>query len=303
MKIIKSLSDINIKSETVLTVGSFDGIHLGHQQILEELKIQSYDCECIPTLVTFHPHPKQVLGNRVELLTPLDEKLHILEKLGLSMIIVIPFTVEFSKMDYQDFVRQILIKKLRMKKMVVGHDHAFGRNRMGDSDHLKELGINLGFSVTVIEPYIIGSELISSSRIREFLHLTEMEKVKELLGRAYSLIGIVEKGENRGAALGFPTANIQPLQEDKLIPQRGVYAVDIVMAEKTYQGMMNIGHRPTFNFDPLTLEVHIFNFSGLIYGSTIEILFKKYIREEKRFSTKQELKEQISKDKEICIKI
>jgi riboflavin kinase/FMN adenylyltransferase len=303
MKIIKSLSDINIKSETVLTVGSFDGIHLGHQQILEELKIQSYDCECIPTLVTFHPHPKQVLGNRVELLTPLDEKLHILEKLGLSMIIVIPFTVEFSKMDYQDFVRQILIKKLRMKKMVVGHDHAFGRNRMGDSDHLKELGINLGFSVTVIEPYIIGSELISSSRIREFLHLTEMEKVKELLGRPYSLIGIVEKGENRGAALGFPTANIQPLQEDKLIPQRGVYAVDIVMAEKTYQGMMNIGHRPTFNFDPLTLEVHIFNFSGLIYGSTIEILFKKYIREEKRFSTKQELKEQISKDKEICIKI
>lgn len=303
MKIIKSLSDIDIKSDTVLTVGSFDGIHLGHQQILDELNRQASDCECIPSLVTFHPHPKQVLGNRVELLTPLQEKLQILEKLGLAMVIVIPFTVEFSKMEYQDFVQEILIKKIHMKKMVVGYDHAFGRNRQGDPLHLKELGEKLGFSLTVIEPHVIGNELISSSRIREFLHLTEMEKVKELLGRPYSLMGIVEKGENRGAGLGYPTANIQLLQEEKLIPQRGVYAVDIMMAGKDYKGMMNIGHRPTFNFDPLTLEVHIFNFSGLIYGSTIEILFKKYIREEKKFSTTQKLKEQILKDKEICIKI
>ena len=303
MKIIKSLSDIDIKSDTVLTVGSFDGIHLGHQQILEELKHQASNCECIPTLVTFHPHPKQILGNRVELLTPLQEKLQILEKLGLSMVIVIPFTEQFSKTDYQDFVQEILIKKIRMKKMVVGYDHAFGRNREGDPQHLRELGKKLGFSLTVIEPYIIGDELISSSRIREFLHLTQMEKVRELLGRPYSLMGIVEKGENRGAELGFPTANIRPIQENKLIPQRGVYAVDIMLAGKEYKGMMNIGHRPTFNFDPLTLEVHIFNFSGLIYRSTIEIMFKKYIREEKRFSTAQELKEQILKDKEICLRI
>jgi riboflavin kinase/FMN adenylyltransferase len=150
---------------------------------------------------------------------------------------------------------------------------------------------------------VIGDELISSSRIREFLHLTEMEKVKELLGRPYSLIGMVEKGENRGAKLGFPTANIKPLQEEKLIPQRGVYAVDVKMAGKEYKGMMNIGHRPTFNFDPLTLEVHIFNFSGFIYESNIEVFFKKYIREEKRFESEEDLKKQILKDKEICINI
>ena len=175
MKIIRSFTDIDIHSDTVLTVGSFDGIHLGHQQILAELKHQAVDCNCIPTLVTFHPHPKQILGNRVELLTPLPEKLNILERLGLAMVIVIPFTQEFSKTKYQDFVRDILIKKFRMKKMVVGYDHAFGRNREGDTKHLKELGEKFGFSLTVIEPHVIGDELISSSRIREFLHLTEME--------------------------------------------------------------------------------------------------------------------------------
>ena len=303
MEIINSINDIKIQSDTVLTVGSFDGIHLGHQKILQELIKQASECGCMATLVTFHPHPKQVLGYRVELLTPLPEKLSLLQELGLDVLVIIPFTPQFSKMDYRQFVRKILVQKIRMKKMVVGYDHAFGRNREGSTDQLKVLGNELDFSVTIIPPHEVGGELISSSRIREFIHLTQMEKVQQLLGRPYSLLGEVEKGEHRGTNLGFPTANIRLVHEEKLIPQNGVYAVDIILKGQRYKGMMNIGHRPTFNFDPLTLVVHIFNFSGLIYGSTLEIIFKKFIRVEKKFSTPEELKKQISKDKDLCLKI
>ncbi len=303
MEIINSITDIDFQTETVLTVGSFDGIHLGHQKILQELIKQASECDCMSTLVTFHPHPKQVLGYRVELLTPLPEKLSLLQDLGLDLLVIIPFTEEFSRTDYRQFVKEILVQKIRMKKMVVGYDHAFGRNRKGSTEQLQILGKKHDFSVTIIPPHEVGGELISSSRIREFIHLTQMEKVQQLLGRPYSLVGEVEKGEHRGTNLGFPTANIRPVHEEKLIPQNGVYAVDIILQGQRYKGMMNIGHRPTFNFDPLTLEVHIFNFSGLIYGSTLEIIFKKFIRVEKKFSTPEELKMQISKDKELCLKI
>jgi len=303
MEIINSINDIKLQAPTAVTVGSFDGIHLGHQQILQQLKEQASSCECLSTLVTFHPHPKQVLGHRVELLTPLPEKLPLLQKLGLDVLVIIPFTHEFSKMNYRQFVQEILIQKIGMKKMVVGYDHAFGRNREGSTHQLQELKKELDFSVTIIPPHRVGNELISSSRIREFIHLTQMQKVAQLLGRPYSMLGEVEKGEHRGTNLGFPTANIHPIHEEKLIPQNGVYAVDIILEGQRYKGMMNIGHRPTFNFDPLTLEVHIFNFSGLIYGSTLEIIFKKFIRVEKKFASPEALKKQISKDKEMCLKI
>jgi len=291
----------------MLTVGSFDGVHLGHQQIIKQLNALSGDSNSLEVLVTFHPHPKEVLspaGDRsVELLTPLEEKLRLLEKLGLPVITVLPFTREFSKTGYREFVTNILIKKLKMKKMVIGHDHTFGRNREGHAEQLEELGKSADFSVTVIQPFFLGKEIVSSSRIRQLLKSGEVEIANKLLGRKYSIQGIVEKGENRGTTLGFPTANIRPSSPNKLIPKKGVYAVEVELSGQRYRGMMNIGHRPTFNFDPLTLEVHIFNFSGLIYGESIEVSCKKFIREEMKFRNPEELKSQIEKDKKMCFKL
>lgn len=307
MKIFYSIDDIRIEQSTVLTVGSFDGVHLGHQQIIKQLRALSGDSNSLEVLVTFHPHPKEVLSptadRSVELLTPLEEKLRLLEKLGLPVITVLPFTREFSKTGYREFVTDILIKKLKMKKMVIGHDHTFGRNREGHAEQLEELGKSANFSVTVIQPFFLGKEIVSSSRIRQLLKSGEVEIANKLLGRKYSIQGIVEKGENRGTTLGFPTANIRPSSPNKLIPKKGVYAVEVELSGQRYRGMMNIGHRPTFNFDPLTLEVHIFNFSSLIYGESIEVSCKKFIREEMKFRNPEELKSQIEKDKKKCLKL
>ncbi len=307
MKVYYSLNNIRLKNQTVLTVGSFDGIHLGHQHILKELEKQSRDCDCVETLITFHPHPKEVLGNAsknpIELLTPLEEKLELLENFGLPLVIVIPFTREFSRISYQDFVKDILLKKIRMKKIIIGYDHTFGRNREGHAQQLQELARLLDFEVSVMPPCYVGEEVVSSSHIRQHVKEGKMENAQTLLGRPYSLAGRVVKGEKRGKQLGFPTANIRLPDTTKLIPAKGVYAVDVMVEGKKYSGMMNIGTRPTFNFDPLTLEVHIFNFSSLIYGINLKILFKMFIREEIKFSSPQALQEQMKKDKEQCIKL
>jgi len=307
MKIFYTIDDIRLEQSTVLTVGSFDGVHLGHQQIIKQLNTMAGEARSMEVLVTFHPHPKEVLSppgqQSIELLTPLEEKLKLLKKSGLPVIAVLPFTREFARTGYREFVTDILIKKLKMKQMVIGHDHAFGRNREGHAEQLTELGRTADFSVTVIQPYFLGKEIVSSSRIRRLLKDGEVEGANQMLGRKYQIQGMVARGDNRGTRLGFPTANIQPASPNKLIPRTGVYAVEVSLAGQRYDGMMNIGHRPTFNFDPLTLEVHIFNFSGLIYGESIEVSFKKFIREEKKFQNPDELMAQIQKDKEWCLKL
>ena len=308
MKIFRTVDEIHLDQRTVVTVGSFDGFHLGHQQILKELNRQAReDCDCLEILITFHPHPKEVIGNPkdhpIEILTPLEEKLEVLRDLGLPAVLVIPFTREFSQMNYKDFVKNILVEKLRIKKMVVGHDHAFGKNREGHPAQLKQLGSEFGFSVTVLDPFYLDGEIVSSSAIRNLLKKGDVSTAGKLLGRPYSLSGAVEKGDHRGRELGYPTANLEIKNPHKLIPHKGVYAVDVEHQQKINKGMMNIGNRPTFNFDPLTLEVHIFNFSGSIYGDELKIFFKKFIREEVKFENSEALKKQMLLDKKICMKI
>jgi riboflavin kinase/FMN adenylyltransferase len=307
MKVFRNIDEVNIDKPTALTVGSFDGIHLGHQQILQELKKQAKDCNCLEVLITFHPHPKLIVGlqknQKVELLTPLDEKLKILNDLSHPAVLVIPFTKAFSQISYKKFVEDILVNKLKIKKIVVGHNHAFGKNREGHSEQLKTLGNLFNFSVTVIQPFYYEGSVVSSSLIRKYLSEGKVEFAQKLLGRSYSIQGIVEGGEQRGHIIGYPTANIKHSDPNKMIPHSGVYAVDVKLKKSKYKGMMNIGNRPTFNFDPLTLEVHIFNFTGSIYNEDIEIFFKKFIRNEQKFSSLEELRSQIVKDKEICIKL
>lgn len=300
MKVVRNFYDIRIDIGSVLTVGSFDGVHLGHKSIFENLIAISGKQNLESVIITFDPHPRKVLGiadKNFKLLTSLDEKIELFEQIGIDQIFIIPFTKEFSKLTYKQFVESILVEKLRVREMVIGHDHHFGKDREGRIDKLIDLGKTHGFSVKQISPFTTDSKIISSSLIRQLLEEGKIENANEFLGRQYSIKGKVVKGDGRGKGIGFPTANIQLEDEDKVVPKRGVYAVDVVHENEVFKGMMNIGNRPTFNFDPLTLEVHIFNFDVYIYGNLLKIRFKKYIREEKKFSNASELKNQLNDDK------
>ncbi len=286
------------------TVGTFDGFHLGHQSILEKIKKIAAAKNLLSTIVTFDPHPKKVLGNNnagdVSILTTTEEKLRIFREAKIDQVAVIPFNREFALTPPAEFVRKILVEKLAVKEMVIGHDHHFGRNRQGGLEELQQLGKELQFSVSRVPGFSLNGELISSSLIRKLLEAGEVEKAARYMGRPYSLFGVVVKGDGRGKKMGFPTANIDPHHEDKLIPATGVYAVDVVMETLLYKGMMNIGTRPTFEFDSLTLEVHIFNFDAQIYGKPLEVRFKKFTRPERKFPGMEALREQLLKDKQIC---
>ncbi len=305
MRVFNHWEDIQPHVPTSITVGSFDGIHLGHRQLIDRLLALAREHDLVSTVVTFEPHPKKVLGKGdVHLLTDIEEKLELLQQLNIDQTLVIPFTREFARMDYRHFVRDILVERLNVREMVIGHDHHFGRNREGTFECLVELGKKWGFSVHQVGPFRVDGEVVSSSAIRRLILEGDVEKAARFLGRYYNLKGVVEKGDGRGRQLGFPTANIRFTQPDKILPPPGVYAVNVLLQGKEYKGMMNIGLRPTFNNnDALTSEVHLFNFSGLIYGEAVNVFFKKFIRKEKKFSGIEELKQQLEKDKAICEKI
>jgi riboflavin kinase/FMN adenylyltransferase len=304
MNVFRSLQEANLNCPTVITVGTFDGIHLGHLQVIKKLKKERKPSDCQDLLITFYPHPKIVLGKiknkQVQLLTPLNEKLQLLEKLEISSVLVIPFTLKFSQTSYKDFVEKILVEKLHVRSMVIGYDHTFGKNREGHPEQLKRIAKDLNFTVQVVKPYYLDDQIVSSTNIRAHLSEGNIEKANVLLGRRYSITGTVIRGKNRGTELGFPTANLKVSDPHKLIPKNGVYGVDVLIEGSRYRGMMNIGHRPTFNFDLLTLETHIINFTGSIYGKYMEIEFKKFIREERKFNNKFDLKAQLDLDKKIC---
>ncbi len=305
MKVFRDWKAIDPHLPSSVTVGSFDGIHLGHRQLIDRLLELAREHDLVSTVVTFEPHPKKVLGKGdVHLLTDLEEKLALLKELQVAQTLVIPFTREFARMDYRQFVRTILVERLNVREMVIGHDHHFGRNREGTFECLVALGQQWGFSVHKVGPFTVDGEVVSSSAIRQLIQQGNVEKAARFLGRYYALKGVVEKGDGRGRQIGFPTANLRFIQPDKLVPPPGVYAVDATVQGNTYRGMMNIGFRPTFNNnDALTSEVHLFNFSSLIYGEEITVFFKKFIRGEKKFSGIEELKAQLEKDRKICEKI
>lgn len=303
MKAVRDFADIDIQRGSTVTVGSFDGIHRGHKSIFDLLLYSASEKKLTSIIVTFDPHPRKVLGtasNHLKILTSLEEKIELFEKIGIDRIQIITFTKEFSKLSYREFVKKILVDKLNVKEMVIGHDHHFGRNREGGMDKLKDLGKEFGFSVKQVSALTTNEKIISSSLIRKLLENGKIDEANKFLGRLYSIRGKVVKGDGRGKEIGFPTANIQLDDPDKVLPQKGVYAVDVLYEGKVYKGMMNIGNRPTFNFDPLTLEVHIFNFNAYIYDNFITIRFKKFIREEKKFNSKTELIDQLSEDKSKC---
>jgi riboflavin kinase/FMN adenylyltransferase len=311
-KIFRRLEEVQLDSHSVITVGTFDGLHRGHQAIIATLKKEARARKGSATVVTFDPHPQAVLQRPdkppVQILTTTEEKIALLQRENVERLLVIPFTLEFSRTSSEIFVREILHRRAGLQAMVIGHDHGFGKDREGDFATLQRLGNELGFAVREVPPFEVNGVTLSSTKVREALLNGEVEKAAEYLGRAYTWRGGVERGDQRGRLLGFPTANLRPIEESKLTPANGVFAVWIEIEKpehdpKKYPAMMNIGMRPTFGKLTRTIEAHLLDFSGDLYGMTLNIHFVARLRSEKKFDSPQALIAQLQRDREASLKI
>lgn len=302
MQVYNDKSNIKI-AESVVTIGTFDGLHLGHQQIISKVIKVAEEKKLTSVVVTFDPHPRAVVSKdyNMQLLATLDEKKILFEELKIDNLFVINFTMEFAKISSDEFVKNYLIDKLNAKHVVIGYDHKFGKNRNGDKSTLKEFGIKYGFDVTCMDEFQSEGDTISSTVIRNLLQTGEVDTANTYLGRNYSFFGRVVEGAKRGREIGFPTANIEIDNPYKLVPANGVYIVKASLDNQSLYGIMNIGIRPTFeNENNKVIEMHIFDFNKNIYGKEIKIEFIKRIRSEKKFNSKEELINQITKDKNFA---
>ncbi len=298
MEILK-LEDLPANfSYCVATIGNFDGVHLGHQALFKETVKRARQKGGEATAITFHPHPLQVLRPEppLKLICTLEQKIKLIEEAGMDYLLLLEFTRELASLEAEDFVEQILVRGLGVKELVVGYDYRFGRKRRGDTELLRLLGKRYGFEVVVIPPQKVNGLTVSSSLIRTLITEGEVALAAKLLGRYYMLCGKVIPGHGRGKRLlGFPTANLK-LSREKLLPKPGVYAVFVHLDGKKLPGVMNLGFNPTFGDGYLSAEVHIFDFEGDLYGKVICLSFVARLRDEKKFSSPQELAKQIAED-------
>jgi len=292
----------------VVTIGTFDGVHLGHRKIIARLKEIASEMQGESVIFTFFPHPRQVVTpeeHNLRLINTLPEKIELLRQSGIDHLIVFPFTLEFSKLSYQEFVKQVLIDQIRTSCLVVGYDHKFGQNRKGDYEYLANCAEKYHFKIERLGALLVDEINVSSTRIREALENGNILTANKYLGYHYELHGRVVEGEKIGRKIGYPTANIEASEVTKLIPGYGVYAVKIRFAGKIYLGMLNIGSRPTFNqnADARSIEVNIFDFNGIIYREEVTLIFHDKIRDERKFPNKEALMEQLGRDRAIARKI
>lgn len=290
----------------VVTSGTFDGVHLGHQKILKRLKEVADQNGGESVVITFYPHPRSVIASEaqtVKLLSTLEEKIALLEQNGVNHLLIIPFTREFSELTSEEFIQKILIDSIGTKKLVIGYDHRFGRNREGGFEYLEKNAGKYGFKIEEISRQDIENVGVSSSKIRKALSEGDVRTAEHFLGRKYAISGLVVKGKQLGRTIGFPTANVQVREIAKLIPADGVYAVKVIYNEQSFGGMLNIGNRPTVDGTFQTIEVNIFDFNQDIYGENLTIEFVQKVRNEQKFNGLEALKEQINKDKELIKEI
>lgn len=302
---MKTICDKNIELDkaTAVTLGNFDGIHLGHQKLIETVKKYSDEEGLISVAFSFYPHPISVVkpNNQFYTIFTQEEKKLIMEQLGVDVLIQYPFTKEFSSLEAEEFV-ELLYEKTRLKVLVVGEDYCFGKNRKGNYDMLKAYGDRLGFKVIKIPAVKLGGERVSSTRIRGCIQDKNFKEATQLLDKPYFVMGKVCHGKKIGRTIGFPTANIA-CEEGKLLPPDGVYVTKTLCRGKIYEGITNIGKNPTVNGTERTVETYFFDFEGEIYGEEIRVMFVDWLRGETKFNNIDELKEQISKDKRSAIKI
>jgi riboflavin kinase/FMN adenylyltransferase len=299
LKIVNSIQSFSTEKSTIVTIGTFDGVHLGHKKILDQIISNAHALDCESLVLTFFPHPRTILqeGTEMKQLNTLEEKITLLGNLGIDHLVVHPFDKEFSRLTAEEFVKEVLVDTFKLKKIIIGHDHRFGRNRTANIDDLILFGETYGFEVEQISVKEINEVSISSTKIRKALDEGNIELGNDYLGYDYSLTGIVSEGKQLGRTIGYPTANIKIEESYKLIPSNGVYIAKSILDGKTVYGMMNIGTRPTVDGTTQTIEIHFFDFNKDIYNQKITVSLLKRMRSEQKFESIDALKNQLGADK------
>lgn len=307
MKVYYSIDEVPKIKNAVLTLGTFDGVHLGHQEIINFLKNSARTLNGETVLFTLHPHPRIVLNptdHGMTLIQSIEDRIKKLERFGIDHLILFPFSVDFSRLSATEFVRDILVNKINIKLMTIGYNHHFGRNREGNLELLKELGVTYDFEVQEIPAFTKSDIKISSTKIRNAIQEGDILKANTFLGEQFKFHGKVMHGDKIGTKIGFPTANISTTNENQLIPKNGVYAVKVQFQNKSYGGMMNIGVRPTLaNSNEHRIEINLFDFNEMIYGQELSVSVYNRVRSEQGFESLEALKEQLKHDKEVCLHI
>ena len=307
MKVYYNIKEIETINNPVVTIGTFDGLHKGHVEILELLKRIARDINGETIIITFHPHPRKVLypdDDTLKLLTTFQEKLQLFEDIGIENVLVLAFRQEISELEPEDFVKDILVNAIGSKHLVIGHDHRFGKNRKGDFNTMMHLSEEYDFVVEEIPPFLVQGITVSSTKIRNALTIDiDLQKANHLLGRKYSLNGKVVEGNKNGRKLGFPTCNLYIEDVNKLIPANGVYAAIASVSGYQLNAVVNIGNRPTFNLTGVVVEAHLLNFDADLYGEELKLEFIERLRDEQKFENLDALKIQIGKDIEVAEKI
>ncbi len=293
---------VKLTKPTAITIGTFDGVHIGHRKIIEQVIASAQKHGLESTVLTFFPHPRMVLQQNVglKLLNTISERKRILESTGIDNLIVYPFTKSFSRLRAQEYIEEVLVEKLNAKRVIIGYDHRFGRNRTADIDDLRRYGKQYGFEVEEIPEQDVDHVSVSSTKIRKALDDGNLKKANRYLGKPFLLSGSIIKGQQLGQKLGYPTANLYIEEKYKLIPKHGVYVVKSVLNKETYFGMMNIGTNPTVGGNKLSIETYFFNWKGGdLYGKELQIELLKRIRDEENFVNMEELTAAMKKDEEI----
>ena len=302
MEIIHSLSNYNYSENTIVTIGTFDGVHIGHQKIIEQVVTTAKKLNKKSVLLTFFPHPRMVLQQNasIELINTIDERAELLSKTGLDYLIIHPFSIAFSRLTALDFVRKILVNQLNTSKLIIGYDHHFGKNREGNLEQLTEYSHLYNFEVEEIPAQDINDVSVSSTKIRKALSAKNIKTANKYLGYNFMLNGTVVNGKQLGGKIGFPTANINVKEDYKLIPKTGVYVVKSKIKNAFVFGMMNIGFRPTLEGKHQTIEVHFFDFNDDLYNQTLTIEILYFLRDEEKFESVEKLISQLKEDKKIA---
>ncbi|MGB0773838.1 MAG: bifunctional riboflavin kinase/FAD synthetase [Flavobacteriaceae bacterium] len=302
MKTIHGIENFPASEGSIVTIGTFDGVHLGHQQILKQLIDTSQQSKLKSVLLTFFPHPRMVLQPDISmrLIQTIEEREKALRKTGLDYLVIHPFSEKFSRLSADDYVKQILVEKLNVRKVVVGYDHRFGRNRTASLEDMYNYADIYDFEVIEIDAKKIKSTAVSSTKIRKAIDEGDIALANSYLGDPFTLEGVVVHGDKRGRELSYPTANIELQNKHKIIPKQGVYLIQSDIDNQVVYGMMNIGTKPTFDTTNPSIEVHFFDWNGDLYDQTLQVKLLKWIREEQKFGSVEELQAQIHADERYC---
>jgi riboflavin kinase/FMN adenylyltransferase len=303
LETFQSLLDYKSSQNSIVTLGTFDGVHIGHKKIIEKLIQNSSNCECESLVLTFFPHPRMILqdSQEIKLLNTIEERIQLLEASGLDSLVIHPFDQVFSRLTAEEFVSTVLVDQFNVKKIIIGYDHRFGRNRTADIHDLIEFGKKYEFEVEQISAQEIDEVSVSSTKIRKALLEGNVALANEYLGYAYLLTGTIVKGKGIGRTINFPTANLKIEESYKLIPKNGVYIIQSTINNRLVFGMMNIGFNPTVNGEGQSIEIHFFDFKEILYDKKLQIQVLKRIRDEEKFDSLEQLTEQLEKDKSTAM--